>query len=168
MTKTPIEPGDILEGDTIRAEYITIMNGPSAHEYVANRSGELWVEDASHFLLDRPKPPVVLPTEPGSYSDSSGDLWIMGESGLLICVAVQQLLALDGALEPYDHEKFGEPAPYLHAPFTKLEPVAETAIQALLLAVKAIEGSNTGTTSFKTVHSNSVCREFLKEFGVTP
>ena len=127
MTKTPIEPGDILEGDTIRAEYITIMNGPSAHEYVANRSGELWVEDASHFLLDRPKPPVVLPTEPGSYSDSSGDLWIMGESGLLIRVAVQQLLALDGALEPYDHEKFGEPAPYLHAPFTKLEPVAETA-----------------------------------------
>ena len=156
MTKAPIEPGDIRKGDLIRCEYVDVnYAGNAAVEYYAACDGFYnGSAENSFFLLDRPKPPVVLPTVPGHYLpsyqnpevhtlDAEGD-WLVGNK-----LVTEAQVKHDCGLG-----------------LVKLEPVAETAIQALLLAVKAIEESNTGTTSFKTVHSNSVCREFLKEFGV--
>ncbi|TFD51992.1 hypothetical protein E3T46_07845 [Cryobacterium sp. Hh11] len=63
--KTLITVADIRKGDTIRCEYETV-SGPAAHEYVADKDKEEWSVSAGYFLLSRPVPPVVLPTEPGA------------------------------------------------------------------------------------------------------
>jgi hypothetical protein len=58
-------------------------------------------------VIEKAKPP--LPTEPGWYVDGQNDAWLLNNSGYWYCAA-----------SPGD-----DPAQY--APFTKLEPVAETA-----------------------------------------
>jgi hypothetical protein len=57
--KTPIELADIRRDDLIRVEQ---ENG-TAHEYRALKDAHraYW---GHHYLLDRPTPPVQLPTEP--------------------------------------------------------------------------------------------------------
>ena len=68
MTKTPIEPEDIREGDLIRVEF---PEGriEKALEFRAEFHGQIRYSGSgfAYFLLDRPKPVVVLPTEPGHY-----------------------------------------------------------------------------------------------------
>lgn len=60
--KRPIEPADIRAGDLIRCEW----PNDSASEWRSKTSGPAgWnAERVSYFLLDRPTPPVELPTEP--------------------------------------------------------------------------------------------------------
>lgn len=63
--KQPIEPSDIRKGDLIRIEYPTgAIN--SAVEYVAGGPARVddYLPGSAHYLLDRPKPAVELPTEP--------------------------------------------------------------------------------------------------------
>jgi hypothetical protein len=58
--KTPIEPSEIRKGDLIRAEF----GNRDAREYVAGRDAHHLGVTYRHYLLDRPKPAVELPTEP--------------------------------------------------------------------------------------------------------
>lgn len=60
--KTPIEPSEIRKGDLIRWES---GHSDEAHEYRAECAGHNWIgQSETFYLLDRPTPPVVLPTEP--------------------------------------------------------------------------------------------------------
>lgn len=64
--KTLIAPRDIRKGDLIRFEYADGRSTDRAKEYVASGDG---VGDGrgpvgTYYLLDRPVPPVDLPTEP--------------------------------------------------------------------------------------------------------
>lgn len=65
--KTPIDPKDIRKGDLIRLEGRTEGRDSTAHEFraVVNGDRDGWVRDRFNwYLLDRPQPPVELPTEP--------------------------------------------------------------------------------------------------------
>jgi hypothetical protein len=112
---TPIQPEDIRKGDLIRLEH-TKPEHTHAVEYRAAFPGERNYSGAEvrYFLLDRPKPPVVLPTEPGVYTDKQGDVWLVFD-GSLRCLE-----------SPADTKNASS-----YAPFTKLEPVADTAARVL-------------------------------------
>ena len=117
MTKTPIEPKYIRKGDTIRAEYdFTSTYGQSAHEYVAGSNSQGWATDGHHYLLDRPKPPVVLPTEVGHYLANATELVTLHHNG-------EWMWNGDGSLAIVWS---ADDMRGLHS-LTKLEPVAETA-----------------------------------------
>jgi hypothetical protein len=73
MSKTPIDPKDIRKGDLIRNEW---ADG-TAFEFRAKHNGDnlgaewrgggrasFLMGATAHYLLDRPKPPVALPTKP--------------------------------------------------------------------------------------------------------
>ena len=126
-TRTPILPGDIKKGDTIRCEYdlgSTDYNS-SATEYTAPEDGFKYSHRPStHYLLHRPVPPVVLPTEPGIYTDNVGDLWKINEFGLY-CIG--------GAPSSADN----------YAPFTRLRPEAEVVAEAMG-RLAGYDWSNTG------------------------
>ena len=152
MTKTPIEPGDILEGDLIRCEYGDVnREGNAAVEYYAACDGfYVGGTEDSFFLLERPKPPVVLPTEPGHYLpsyenpevhtlDAEGDWWV----GTKLVTEAQ--VKHDCGLG-----------------LVKLEPVAGTAKRVLGVAIAAIYESTPGSAIAL------VRRAVIKEFGVTP
>ena len=160
MSKTPIEPGDIRKGDSIRAEY-TIDGGSEAHEHVANYDGDIWgrVGGTTHFLLNRPKPVVVLPTEVGHYLANGTELvtlhrngeWMWnGDGSLSIIWSADDMRGLRS--------------------LTKLEPVAETAKRVLdALLAEAGEMLSDGTDLYTNLivpsrHWTSV----EAKFGVTP
>jgi hypothetical protein len=64
-TKTPIDPSEIRKGDLIRCEWDGSVPGLQAAEFTASGHGHsLYSEAPQHYLLDRPIPPVSLPTEP--------------------------------------------------------------------------------------------------------
>lgn len=61
-----IDPADIRKGDAIRFDYTEPFDVTAA-EYVASRDGQGYTTRlnlGNHFLIDRPAPPVALPTEP--------------------------------------------------------------------------------------------------------
>ena len=66
--KRPIEASEIRKGDMVRAERLPAEDGlPLAIEYHATYAGDSRFnieDDPRYFLLDRPTPPVELPTEP--------------------------------------------------------------------------------------------------------
>jgi hypothetical protein len=68
MSKTPIDPKDIREGDRIRieaAEGRTFGDGLTASEFIAREfDNPAEFSYLRYYLLDRPKPPVDLPSEP--------------------------------------------------------------------------------------------------------
>lgn len=68
-TKTPILSSDVLKGDLLRKEYDSEFGlVTTAHEFYAGHDGDIGnTTEGSLFLLNRPVPPVVLPTEPGFY-----------------------------------------------------------------------------------------------------
>ena len=151
MTKTPIERNDIRKGDLIRKEYGTVEGGLTAVEYVAAHEADGGGED-SHFLLNRPKPVVVLPTEPGHYLpsyenpevhtlDAEGDWWV----GTKLVTEAQ--VKHDCGLG-----------------LVKLEPVAETAKDFVAAYRAYSSGAN------RTVKQLDQAVEYVarKEFGVTP
>jgi len=86
------------------------------------------------ILIDRTKPPVVLPTEVGYY------------------------IACDGGMDRIEFE--GELLPERYAPYTKLEPVAETAKRVLDRVMDATGAAPTSFTSEKIL-------EVAAEFGAT-
>jgi len=135
MTKTPIDPGDIRKGDLIRKEWSGCQRMRSA-EYVAAAVGDSYAatDDGALFLIDRLKPPVVLPTEVGYY------------------------IACDGGMDRIEFE--GELLPERYAPYTKLEPVAETAKRVLDRVMDATGAAPTSFTSEKIL-------EVAAEFGAT-
>lgn len=61
-----IEPSEIRKGDTVRVEFPAgTIN--TAVEYIAdrdNRSYDAFMSGSKHYLLDRPKPAVTLPSVP--------------------------------------------------------------------------------------------------------
>ena len=122
--RVPILPADIRKGDTIRCEYST-PHHPSAHEYVAIKDTEEWTYGGSYFLLSRPVPPVVLPTEPGIYVDMDGAPWVVDERGL---ISYKGISAVGWAASEY-------------APFTRLRPEAEVAAE-VLADIKTVYGEN--------------------------
>lgn len=64
-TKTPIDPSEIRAGDLIRWEPgAGVMSNYRAVEYKAGCDGQQQQSNGSYYLLDRPTPPVSLPTEP--------------------------------------------------------------------------------------------------------
>lgn len=62
--KRPIEPADIRKGDLIRWEQEPSLVSEYAIEYRATEDGYFQSVTGQHYLLDRPTPPVELPTEP--------------------------------------------------------------------------------------------------------
>ena len=152
MTKTPIEPKDIRKGYLIRVEYGDVnREGKAAVEYYAARDGFYvgGTKDSS-FLIDRPKPPVVLPTEPGVYV-----------SYLETPLGTTFHNLNDGRWSYIDGNGWladSEVAEYL--PLTKLEPVAETAKRVLDRVMDATGAAPTSFTSEKIL-------EVAAEFGVT-
>jgi hypothetical protein len=62
--KRPIEPADIRKGDLIRWEQEPSLISEYAIEYRATEDGYFQSVTGQHYLLDRPSPPVELPTEP--------------------------------------------------------------------------------------------------------
>ena len=62
--KRPIEPADIRKGDLIRWEQEPSLVSEYAIEYRATEDGYFQSVTGQHYLLDRPSPPVELPTEP--------------------------------------------------------------------------------------------------------
>lgn len=133
---TPIEPKDILKGDLIRKEYSPKLRSVTAREYIAQFDGDERPSPGARFLLDRPKPPVVVPTERGYYLDSTGDVWTLSGYG-------------QESLDPQ------------YAPFTRLEPVPETAKKVL----DAMEDAFLGLSSFPSV--TAAFTELRTQFGVT-
>lgn len=64
-TYPEINPADIREGDLIRKEYDReIANGETALEYRATSDGHGKGGHGTHFLINRPTPPVELPETP--------------------------------------------------------------------------------------------------------
>lgn len=63
---TEIDPAEIRRGDTIRCEYAsTARTGFDAVEYVATKDGTgKSTVVATYYLIDRPTPPIELPTKP--------------------------------------------------------------------------------------------------------
>ena len=118
--KATIEPKAIRKGDLIRKEYGTVGK-TEAIEYRADAEGDGFSNSisAAYFLLDRPVPPVILPTEPGAYRGTYSD----GEPGSLY------VLDADGIWHDFSdsHATSAVWKPTKYAPLTKLEPVAETA-----------------------------------------
>lgn len=141
--KEPIEVKDIRKGDVIRFEYPTTR---SAHEYRANFDRESWGA-GQHFLLERPTPPVKLPTEPGWYLTASS----------LDPVAVY--LAADGYWTT--PENFGQTGEDMaqYAPLTRLEPVPVTAAK-VIARVRTIFGGPSALL-------NKDVDRIAAEFGVT-
>ena len=66
MSRVEIEPSEIRKGDTVRVEFPAgTIN--TAVEYIAdrdNRSYDAFMSGSKHYLLDRPKPAVTLPSVP--------------------------------------------------------------------------------------------------------
>jgi hypothetical protein len=114
---TPIKHEDIKKGDLIRKEYTGDL-ATRATEYLAVRDAHGYTSaDGAYFLLERPKPPVVLPTEPGAYRGTGSN----GEPGSLYVLdqwGVWHDFTLGHATAP-------KWAPTNYAPLTKLEPVAD-------------------------------------------
>ena len=154
MTKTPIEPKDIRKGDLIRKEYGAVEGGLSAVEYVAAHEADGGGED-SHFLLERPKPVVVLPTEPGAYQGTYKN----GEKGSLY------VLDTGGRWHDFSsgHSEQRNWTPTNYAPLTKLEPVAETAKHF----VAAYFAYSSGTNRTLNQLDQAVEDVARKEFGAT-
>lgn len=64
VVKRPIEPSEIRKGDLIRGE--NTIDTEMACEFRAAWDGHVggWSIPATYYLLNRPTPPVELPTEP--------------------------------------------------------------------------------------------------------
>ena len=125
-TRTPILPGDIKKGDTIRCEYgHGSIHMVHALEYKATADEHSWSEedDCTHFLLQRPVPPVVLPDVPGVYSSINGG-------------GVWQLLKRDGWFNNGQQRSLDVVRNY--APFTRLRPESEVAAEVLAEVGKAM------------------------------
>lgn len=141
--KEPIEIADIREGDLIRWEH-----GESVHRWRARYDGESYLSSiGQHFLLERPTPPVKLPTEPGWYLTASS----------LDPVAVY--LAADGYWTT--PENFGQTGEDMaqYAPLTRLEPVPVTAAK-VIARVRTIFGGPSALL-------NKDVDRIAAEFGVT-
>jgi hypothetical protein len=93
-------------------------------------------------LVEKATPP--LPTEPGWYTDQEGDIWRVDSFARLWCIGSEE-----------DDE---DPSDY--APFTRLEPVAETAKKVLDRVLEEYK-----TLPLKFV--SDVLPIVAKEFGVT-
>ena len=125
MTKTPIEPGDIRKGDLIRKEYRVPLGVKTALEYVASFSGDAYASDkGTYFRLNRPKPYVTLPTEVGTI------IVYKQENSVGKNKSVFAELMFSGEWRVNGFDLYSERmmlAELQNAPFTKLEPVNETA-----------------------------------------
>ena len=118
MTRTPIEPGDIREGDLIRKLWVKCPAVRAvATEYVAYQDGDAYgpLVEGNFFLLDRPKPPVVLPSEPGHYLPAyeNPKVFTLDAEGIWSCGLRET------SIERVKHDCGNG--------MVKLEPVAETA-----------------------------------------
>ena len=124
--KTPILPADIRKGDLIRCEYdeSKVEYHSTATEYTAPEDGYKYSHrPTTHYLLHRPVPPVVLPTEPGVYSSiNGGGGW--------------QLLKRDGWFNNGQERALDVVRNY--APFTRLRPESEVAAEVLAEVGKAM------------------------------
>jgi len=113
---------------------------------------EIIVWDGDWDLYVPAKPAVVLPTEPGAYYDSSitaVGLWIVTPTGELVCSAHGVKC---GRYE--ERETF--------APFTRLEPVAETAKKVLDAVDK---GASVRSRSIEI--TDLVIQDIAAQFGIT-
>lgn len=81
--KTPIEVSEIRAGDKILATYkvfdaeyeVTYISSADRSPWKSKREVDMGSE-VKHFLLDRPKPPVDLPTEPSlGWADGQLGFW---------------------------------------------------------------------------------------------
>ena len=144
-TKTPILPADIRKGDTIRKEYDNDAEmGESEFvvrsvEYIARKDGydELLLHTGACYLLNRPVPPVVLPTEPGVYE---------GYDKLAERPLVARLLIDGRFVDSVFYEVLGDLERF--APFTRLRPEAEVAAEVL-----ADIESNVGWATWESLDS---------------
>lgn len=144
--KEPIEIADIRKGDLIRFEPKPPVDFiASAIEYVASYDKAAWRDSedvpSQHYLLDRPTPPVELPTEPGWYVDRYECVWQMHDDG--------EWTRLGNA----------EWVPESCVPFTRLEPVPITA-ERVIARVRTIFG---GPGALLNRDVDAIAREF----GVT-
>lgn len=152
--KEPIEIADIRKGDLIRFEY---DDKESAHEYRANFKCEMWGDRGQHFLLERPTPPVTLPTEPGMYrafilNTVESGLWHTDNSAFHYLNTNGKWVDIGwGNATPSD------------MPLTRLEPVPATAAKF----VAAYRAYSTGSNRTVKQLDDAVERVAREEFGVT-
>ena len=169
MTKTPIEPGDIRKGDLIRKEYRVPLGVKTALEYVASFSGDAYASDkGTYFRLNRPKPYVTLPTEVGTI------IVYKQENSVGKNKSVFAELMFSGEWRVNGFDLYSERmmlAELQNAPFTKLEPVAETAKRfAAELKEKIVKQIELQTNWFTAGTAGTIGRwatEIAADFGVT-
>ena len=105
-------------------------------------SDTVQVRCAGWSLFVPAKPAVVLPSEAGWYVDPQQDVWKLNASGVWYCL-----------LSPND-------TPDNYAPFTRLEPVAETAKKVLVDVAELAEEHGVNWFAFEL-------RDVAHKFGVT-
>lgn len=121
--KTPILPKDIRKGDSLRAEFTDSTEfKPSALEYEAESKCHTWSSGrpTNYFLLNRPVPPVVLPTEPGVYE---------GYDKLAERPLIARLLIDGRFVDSVFYEVLGDLERF--APLTRLRPETEVAAEVI-------------------------------------
>ena len=131
--RTPILPADIRKGDSIRVEYTDYKGRIIASEFWADSDWydySVGAEGNTYFLLDRPVPPVALPTEPGYYIAKSRLPWMLevNAHGEIEWFFGGSFKATNFAAE--------------FAPFTRLEPVADTAKKVLDRVLEAYQNEH--------------------------
>jgi len=98
-------------------------------------------------VIERAKP--GLPTEPGAYRDKDDDLWLLDRNGKWGDFSLMEL-------PPSEDDTR---TPHRYAPFTRLEPVAETAKKVLARFMDVWVDSENSV--------NADVRQVAAEFGVT-
>ena len=140
--------GTVSRGDLVQftrgKESVTVLviGSNPLTPWISFRNGCCYRADGCSLFVQAP-PAIVLPTEPGCYLDKDGSVWTITT-----------------------RFPFREDLHARHAPFTRLEPVPETA-KKVLDAVDAawMRGHHMGDGSAS--HRFEVVRSLRAEFGVT-
>lgn len=147
--KIPIAVSSIRKGDTIRFEYEqSKVSGSFAGEYIALMDNMKWGDYGQHYLLNRPEPPVVLPTEPG---------WYVGFDKLAQRQLPVFVTKLGIITHPTNGSKISDPKRF--APFKRLRDESETAAEVLMSALCRYDSTY---SKFK-----DVIRDIATEHGAT-
>jgi len=126
MSETVYEVGDLVEieqGEEFHRGRVYDVGSSAIMLRVPGAPGltphELTLGGWIVTVAEKSKPPVVLPTEPGVYIDATSGLWRFTQKGYLA-------LQANGSAGWFGADHLRE-----LAPFTRLEPVAETAKKVL-------------------------------------
>lgn len=154
MSNAPITitRADNKVGDKVRVEYPQLTSGSvesfpfsriAAREFFANEDEDPFCRQSQETLtlLERPVPPVVIPTEPGIYLDRQGDAWKLPEyeGATLICL---------GAATNYQAKDYAPFVRLVPEPTAKKDPLNVVALRQILADISG-SGECTTTNVFR-------------------